>query len=148
MHNIISYPLALLLCCFLTLPAAAQTEDCIDYAAPIATAARLLAVSVTTTADALVALNKRANESEISSFDSFVADADKRARDLARTLDEKQRTIMEQAEKTTDYTLCKQDLSEALADLKKEMTKAKAMLIELKAAIKDILDQLKGAFFG
>jgi chromosome segregation ATPase len=123
-------------------------EECINYAKPLASSARLLAKSIAVSTEALVAINKRANENEITSFNDFVESAKERSEEMIRTLDEKQKNIMDRAESTTDYTLCKQDMQDELEELKAETKEAQKLLIELKDSIKSMLDELKGAFFG
>ncbi|SIO30155.1 coiled-coil domain-containing protein [Halodesulfovibrio marinisediminis] len=132
--------------CF-NLPAYAN-EECINYAKPLATSARLLAKSIAATTESLVAINKRANDNEITSFNDLVESTQKRSEEMVRDLNEKQERIMERAESTTDYTLCKQDMQDELEDLKEATKEAKDLLIELKDSIKAMLDELKGAFFG
>lgn len=132
--------------CF-SLPAYAN-EECINYAKPLAGTARLLAKSIAATTEALVAINKRANTNEITSFNDFVESAQERSEKMIHNLEQKQQNIMDRAESTTDYTLCKQDLQDQLEDLKGETKEAKALLIELKDSIKSMLEELKGAFFG
>jgi len=132
--------------CF-SMPAYAN-EECINYAKPLANSARLLAKSIEVSTEALVAINKRANENEITSFNDFVESAQERSEKMIRTLDEKQQSIMDRAESTTDYTLCKQDMQDELEELKAETKEAQKLLIELKDSIKSMLDELKGAFFG
>jgi chromosome segregation ATPase len=123
-------------------------DQCIDYAKPLATTARLLAKSIAATTEALVALNKRANANDITSFNDFVESAQERSEEMVETLNEQQERIMERAESTTDYTLCKKDLQDEIDTLKESTAKAQKLLIELKDSIKDLLDELKGAFFG
>ncbi len=132
--------------CF-SMPAYAN-EECINYAKPLASSARLLAKSIAVSTEALVAINKRANENEITSFNDFVESAKERSEEMIRTLNEKQKNIMDRAESTTDYTLCKQDMQDELEELKAETKEAQKLLIELKDSIKSMLDELKGAFFG
>lgn len=129
------------------LPAHAN-EECINYAKPLASSARLLAKSIETTTEALVAINKRANENEITSFNEIVVSAQERSEQMVKDLNEKQQRIMDRAESTTDYTICKQDMQDELEELKAETKEAKALLIELKDSIKNMLEELKGAFFG
>lgn len=132
--------------CF-SLPAYAN-EECINYAKPLASSARLLARSIEASTEALVSINKRANANEITSFNDFVESAQERSKQMVRDLDEKQQRIMDRAESTTDYTVCKQDMQDELEELKDATKEAKALLIELKDSIKSMLDELKGAFFG
>ncbi|KAF1073520.1 hypothetical protein [Halodesulfovibrio sp. MK-HDV] len=130
-----------------SMPAYAN-EECINYAKPLASSARLLAKSIEVSTEALVAINKRANENEITSFNDFVESSQERSEKMIRSLDEKQQTIMDRAESTTDYTLCKKDMQDELEELKAETKEAQKLLIELKDSIKSMLDELKGAFFG
>ncbi|MEZ0576467.1 hypothetical protein [Halodesulfovibrio aestuarii] len=132
--------------CF-SLPAYAN-EKCINYAKPLASSARLLAKSIEATTNALVAINKRANTHEITSFNDTVEAAQKRSEQMVRDLNEKQQHIMERAESTTDYTICKQDMQDELEELKAATKEAKDLLIELKDSIKSMLEELKGSFFG
>ena len=132
---------------FFSMPAYAN-EECINYAKPLASSARLLAKSIEVSTEALVSLNKRANKNEITSFNDFVESAQERSEKMIHTLDEKQQSIMDHAESTTDYTLCKQDMQDELEELKAETKEAQKLLIELKDSIKSMLDELKGAFFG
>ncbi|MCT4534133.1 hypothetical protein [Halodesulfovibrio sp.] len=140
---------AVICTCMLCFSQPAFADDqCIDYAKPLATTARLLAKSIAATTEALVALNKRANANEITSFNDFVESAQERSEEMVETLNEQQERIMERAESTTDYTLCKKDLQDEIDTLKESTAKAQKLLIELKDSIKDLLDELKGAFFG
>ncbi|WP_290925305.1 hypothetical protein [Halodesulfovibrio sp.] len=146
----IATTILMIICTFMlcsTIPAYAN-EECINYAKPLASSARLLAKSIETTTEALVAINERANENEITSFNDFVASAQERSKQMVKDLNEKQQRIMDRAESTTDYTICKQDMQDELEELKAETKEAKALLIELKDSIKNMLEELKGAFFG
>ncbi|OBQ54048.1 hypothetical protein [Halodesulfovibrio spirochaetisodalis] len=127
---------------------AMANDKCLDYATPLATSAKLLAKSIAATTEALVAVNERANANEITSFNDFVASAQERSEQMVRDLNEKQQRIMERAESSKDYTLCKEDMQDELDELKELSAQAKDLLVELKDSIKDMLSELKGAFFG
>lgn len=141
----IFFAITLMLCSSLT---AHANEECINYAKPLASSARLLAKSIEATTEALVAINKRANSNDIKSFNEFVESAQKRSEEMVRGLNEKQQRIMERAESTDDYTICKQDMQDELEELKKMTNEAKDLLVELKDSIKTMLEELKDAFFG
>lgn len=145
--NIIT--LLMTMVCLALLSSAAMAEDkCVSYAKPYANSAKLLAISITTTVDALEALNKRANENEITSFNDAVASMRKKADEVSKSLNEKHDSIMLKAATSDDYTLCKEDLQEEIDALKEQTAKAKTLLTDLKNNIKDLLDQLQDAFFG
>ena len=145
--NIIT--LLMTMVCFTLLSSIAVAEDkCVSYAKPYATSAKLLAISISTTADALESINKRANENEITSFNDFVADMKKKADDMSKKLNEKHDTILQKAATSDDYALCKKDVDNELDALKNQMSKAKTLVTDLKKGIKDVLEELENAFFG
>ena len=139
---------AAIVCVMLFSIPATANQECISYAKPYASSAKLLAVTITSTADALVSVNKRANEHEITSFNDFVADMKSKADEMSLRLNRKAEDIMLKAKNSNNYGICKQELREDLDALKAQGNRAKELLEELKKSTQNLLDELKGAFFG